>query len=85
MILGDDEGHQLLQRQAAIAIDLHQFRGGRRQPQALPHHTRRHPEAGRDLFRAETAFLREPLERLELISGMHVLGYASTVLLAVWR
>jgi hypothetical protein len=85
VILGNGEGHQLLQRQGAIAIDLHQFRGDRRQPQALPHHMRPHPEAGRDVFRAETSLLRQPLEGLELVGGMQVLGYASTVLLAVWR
>jgi hypothetical protein len=48
VILGDDEGHQLLQRQAAIAIALHQLWGDCRQPQALPHHMWCHPKTSRD-------------------------------------
>jgi hypothetical protein len=32
MVLGDGEGHQLVQRQAAIAIDLHQFGADRAKP-----------------------------------------------------
>ena len=39
---------------------------------ALPHHLRRHAKPGRDLFRAKTAFVRELLERLELVGGMQV-------------
>jgi hypothetical protein len=85
MILRNGEGHQLLKGQIAIAIDLHQFRGDRTQAQALPNHVRRHAEPGSNLLRAETAFVRELLECLELIGGMKRLGYASTVLLAVWR
>jgi hypothetical protein len=46
---------------------------------------RRHPEAGRDFFRTKTAFVCELLERFELVGRMQRLGYASTVLLAVWR
>jgi hypothetical protein len=59
---------------AAIAIDLHQFRGDSPQPQALPHDVRRYPKTGRDFFRAETAFVCELLERLELVGGVHVLA-----------
>jgi hypothetical protein len=46
---------------------------------------RRHAEPGGDFFGTEPAFLRELLEGLELVGGMQRLGYASTVLLAVWR
>jgi hypothetical protein len=46
---------------------------------------RRHAETSRDVFRAETSLLGQLLERLELVGGMQALGYASTVLLAVWR
>src|SRR5882672_10705169 len=35
---------------------------------------RRHTKSGGDFFRAETAFLRQLLERLELVGGMHVLA-----------
>ena len=74
MILGEGKRHQLLQRQAAIAIDLHQLGRDRAQPQALPHHMRRDAEPGGDFVCAKAAFFRELLERLELIAGMHVLA-----------
>jgi hypothetical protein len=72
MILGEGKRHQMLKGQAAIAIDLHQLGRDRRQPQALPHHLRRHAEPGRDFFHAKTAFVHELLERFELVGGMHV-------------
>jgi hypothetical protein len=46
---------------------------------------RGHTEPGRDVFGTKPAFLRQLLERLELVGRMQALGYASTVLLAVWR
>ncbi len=72
MILGDGKGHQLVERQIAVAVDLHQLGRHRAQAQALPHHMRRHAEPGGDFFRAEPAFFGELLERLELVGGMHV-------------
>jgi hypothetical protein len=72
VIIGDGKGHQLFKRQIAVAIDLHQFRGDRAQPQTLPHDMRRYTEAGGDFFRTEAAFFRQLLERFELIGGMHV-------------
>ena len=72
MILGDGEGHQLVQRQIAVAIDLHQPGRDRAQAQALPHHMRRHAEPGGDFLRAISAFFRQFLERLELVSGVHI-------------
>ena len=74
MILGDRKGHQLVERQITVAVDLHQLGGDRTQAKALPHHMRRHAESGGDFFRAETAFLRQLLEGLELIGGVHVLA-----------
>ena len=74
MVLGDGKGHQLVKRQIAVAIDLHQLGRDRAQAQALPHHMRRHAEPGGDFLRAKTAFLRQLLERLELVGGMHVLA-----------
>ena len=71
MVLGDGKGHQLVERQMAIAIDFHQLGRDRTQAQALLHHVRRHAEPGRNLLRAETAFIGELLERLELVGGMH--------------
>lgn len=53
--------------QIAIAIDLHQFRGGRAEPQG---NMRRHAEADGDFFRTKTALFRQLLEGLELIGGM---------------
>ena len=72
MVLGDGKGHQLVERQIAVAINFHQLGRDRAQSKALPHHMRRHAEAGRDFFRAKTAFLRQLLERLKLVGGMHV-------------
>ena len=72
VVVGDGEGHQLFKRQIAIAIDLHQFRGYRAEPQALPHHMRRHTEAGSDLLRTEAPLFRQLLKGLELVGGMHV-------------
>lgn len=85
MVVGDGKGHQLFEGQVAIRIDLHQFRGDRAEPQALPHDVRRHAETGGDFVRAEAALFGQLLERLELVGGMKPLGYASTVLLAVWH
>src|SRR5260370_16910182 len=48
------------------------FKGSVAQPETLPHHMRRHPETGGDLFRAKAALFRELLERLELVGGMLV-------------
>lgn len=72
MVLGDRKGHQLVERQIAIAIDFHELGRDRAQTQALPHHVRHHAEPGRNLLRAEAALVRELLERLELVGGMHV-------------
>lgn len=47
--------------QIAIAIELHQFRGGRAEPQDK---MRPHAEAGGDFFRTKTALLRQLLEGL---------------------
>ncbi len=74
MILGDGKGHQLVERQTAIAVSLHQLGRDRAQAQALPHHMRRHAEPRGDLLRAIPAFLRQLLEGLELVGGMHVLA-----------
>ena len=74
MVLGNRKGHQLVKRQIAVAVDLHQLGRYRAQAKPLPHHMRRHAEPGGDFFRAETAFFGELLERLELVGGMHVLA-----------
>lgn len=82
MVLGDGKGHQLVERQIAVAVDLHQLGRDSTQAQALPHYVRCHAEPGSNLLRTETAFVRELLEGLELVGGMKSLGYASSVLLA---
>lgn len=69
-IVGDGKGHQLLKGQIAIAIQLDQFWGDRPQPEVLPHHMRRHPEARCDLLRAKATLLSKPPERLELVGGI---------------
>src|SRR5882757_7958957 len=74
MILRNSEGHQLVQRQIAFAVDLHQLGRDRAQPQALPHHMWCHAEPGGDFYRAEPAFVGELFERLELVGRMHVLA-----------
>lgn len=53
----------------AIAIDLHQFREGRAEPQD---NMRPHSEAGGDSFRTKTALFGQLLEGLELIGGMYI-------------
>ncbi len=74
VLLGDCKGHQLVQRQIAVTVDLHQLGRHRAQAKALPHHMRRDAEPGGDFFGAETAFFRQLFEGLELISRMHVLA-----------
>ena len=74
VVLGDCKGHQLVQRQIAVTVDLHQLGRHRAQAKALPHHMRRDAEPGGDFFGAETAFFRQLFEGLELISRMHVLA-----------
>lgn len=44
LIAGDGQGHHLLKRQIAIAVQLNQFCRNRAQPEALSHHMRRHPQ-----------------------------------------
>ncbi|MGY2932806.1 hypothetical protein ACVWZ6_002408 [Bradyrhizobium sp. GM6.1] len=53
VIIGDGKGHQLLKSQIAVAVGLHQSRRDRAQPQAPPHHMRRHAEAGGDFLGTE--------------------------------
>ena len=71
VILGDGEGHQLVERQAAITIDLHQPRADRAEPKPLAHDMRGDAKAGGDFFRAPSAMFRKLTERLELVGGVH--------------
>jgi hypothetical protein len=54
MVLGDREGHKLVQRQTVLAIDLQQPRADSAQAKPLLHHARRHAEPRADLLRAPT-------------------------------
>jgi hypothetical protein len=46
---------------------------------------RRDAEPSGDVLRAHPPLVGQLLERFELVGGVQALGYASTVLLAVWR
>src|SRR3546814_7619340 len=48
MVLGDREGHQLVQGQAILAIDLQQLRTDSAQAKPLLHHMGRHAEPHAD-------------------------------------
>ncbi|GAB1715803.1 MAG: hypothetical protein NTAFB05_08450 [Nitrobacter sp.] len=78
MVLGDGEGHQLVERQPAVTIDLHQLGADRAKPKPLLHHMRGDTEARRDFFRSPSARFRKLAERLELVGGVH--GRARDVL-----
>ncbi len=69
MVVGNREGHQLLQRHAVIGVDFQQPARHAGELQPLPDDLQRHEEAGGDLFLAE-ALLLERLERAELIQRM---------------
>ena len=74
VILGEGEGHQLVEVQAAVAVHLQQLGADSAEPQALAHHMRRHAEAGGDLLRSPPAIFRKLAERLELVGRMHRLA-----------
>jgi hypothetical protein len=63
---------------------VEQSRGDGREPEALLHHVDGDEEDGRDIL-LRTTLLAQRLKCPKLIEGMKSLGYASTVLLAVWR
>ena len=72
MVLGNGEGHQLIQGQIAVTIDLHQLGADRAKAKPLFHHMRGEAEAGRDFLRAPSARFRKLAEALELVGGVEV-------------
>lgn len=71
VILGDGEGHQLVQGQAVFAIDLQQLRADSAQAKPLLHHGSRHAEPRTDFLRAPTLLVGKLREPLELVGGVH--------------
>jgi hypothetical protein len=80
----DRERHELLQGHTIFGIDLVQLWRHRRQPQPLLHDCRCYEMPGGNVFLGQPA-VTQGLKGSELVEGMQRLGYASTVLLAVWR
>ena len=66
MVVGNREGHQLLQRHLVIGIDFQQPGRNAGELQPLLDDPRRHEEAGGDLFLAEALLLERP-EGAELV------------------
>jgi hypothetical protein len=71
VVLGDGEGHKLVQRKAALPIDLQQLRADRAQAKPLLHHASRHAEPRADFLRAIALAVRKLAEPLELVGGVH--------------
>src|SRR3546814_12081215 len=71
MVLGDGEGHKLIQRKPVLPIDLQQLRADRAKTKPLLHHTRRHTEPRADLLRPPTLVIGKFREPLELVGGVH--------------
>ena len=82
VIVGDGKGHQLIQRQIAIAIDLHQLGADGAETHPLLHHMRRYTEAGSDFLGSPSPMFGKLAKGLELVCRVQPLGYASSVLLA---
>ena len=71
VVVGDGEGHELLQAHVALAVALHQDGAHRAKPQALLHHGRRHAEAGGDVLGTLAVLHMQPGEGFILIGGVH--------------
>src|SRR3546814_8822837 len=69
VIVGDREGHELFERHAVFGIDLVQFRGDRRELEALAHDRGRGHEMRGDRFDV-LAFINHHLHGAELIERM---------------
>ena len=73
MVMRHREGHELVERDAVLGIDVEQRRGDRGEPQALTDHGRGDIEAGGDILLAHAA-PDQRLESLELIERMERLA-----------
>ena len=78
LVVGHREGHELLQRNAVLGIDVEELGGNRGELEPLLDDGRRHEEPGGDLLLAQ-ALLAQRLEGSELIervqsSTLDVLG-----------
>ena len=71
MVIGYREGHDLLQPDLVILVEVEQLRRYRRELQPLLHRRRGHKEAGGDFFRIE-ALVAQRLESTELVERMQV-------------
>ena len=71
MVLGDGEGHKLIQRKAVLPIDLQQLGRDSAKAKPLLHHASRHAEPRADFFRAIALALGQFAEPLELVGGVH--------------
>ena len=71
MIVGDGEGHELLERHAVLGIDVEEPFGDRRKAQPLFDGRRRDEETCGDFFLAEALFAQRP-KAAELIERMQI-------------
>src|SRR3546814_11539733 len=74
MVLGDREGHQLVQGQAILAIDLQQLRTDSAPSTPLLHHMGRHAEPHADFLRntSWSAYSSPSTARTRVASGKSV-------------
>lgn len=71
MVLGDGEGHKLIQGQPILTIDLQQLGADSAKAKPLLHHARRHAEPRADLLRAPAFIIGKLRKPLELVGGVH--------------
>jgi hypothetical protein len=74
VVVGDREGHQLLQRQFFLTVEIHQERADAGQFQALGDQQHRGTEPLRHFLDA-AAIIDQSAEGLELIGGVHRLSH----------
>ena len=71
MIVGEREGHELVERELALAVARHERGAHGCELEALLHHRRSDAETRGDLLDPEAAVIDELLEGLELIRRVH--------------
>jgi len=70
MIVADGEGHQLIERHRALAVDFDQRRTDAGELEPLAHESCRDAEPGGDILDPHS-LINKRLERCELVGGMH--------------
>ncbi len=78
MVVGNGEGHQLVETELAGPVPRHEGRAHRGEPQPLADDARADPEARGDLLEPQALLLVESGEGLDLVGRMH--GEPNTVL-----